>query len=219
MKSFAKGEPQSPSFKWLCSTFLLLAIALFAQSAIAKPNPQDDAPKFVQDVADELLVVLKSDPQVRQQNMARINEVVELHIMPYVDFERTTRLAAGKHWREATPEQRRALSEAFKQTLIRTYSGALTKVDNGTAMEVLPFRAEANAEDVVVRSNVVQGANTQPIRVDYRLRREPDGWRIYDINVENVWLIQNYRNQFSQEISRSGIDGLIAALNQRNSQN
>lgn len=198
---------------------LMLASALFCMTAIAKPNPQDDPPKFVQDVADELLVVLKNDPQVRQQNVARINEVVQEYIMPYVDFERTTRLAAGQHWRQATPEQRQALSEAFKQTLVRTYSGALTKVDNGTVMEVLPFRAEPGANDVVVRSNVVQSTNTQPIRVDYRLRLEPEGWRIYDINVENVWLIQNYRNQFAQEINRSGIDGLIAALNQRNSQN
>lgn len=205
--------------KWLLASFLLLAALAFSVGAIAKPNPQDDPPKFVQDVADELLLVLKNDPQVRQQNVGRINEVVEQYIMPYVDFERTTRLAAGKYWRQATPEQRTALSEAFKNTLIRTYSGALTKVDNGTNMEVLPFRAEADSNDVVVRSNVVQAANTQPIRVDYRLRLEPEGWRIYDINVENVWLIQNYRNQFAQEINRSGIDGLIVALNERNSQN
>lgn len=205
--------------KWLQAALLMLVALVFSVNAIAKPNPQDEPPKFVQDVADELLVVLKNDPKVRQQDVARINEVVEQYIMPYVDFERTTRLAAGKYWREATPEQRAALSEAFKNTLIRTYSGALTKVDNGTTMEVLPFRAEADAKDVVVRSNVVQATNTQPIRVDYRLRLEPEGWRIYDINVENVWLIQNYRNQFSQEINRSGIDGLIVALNERNSQN
>ncbi|MCD8517370.1 MAG: ABC transporter substrate-binding protein [Burkholderiaceae bacterium] len=207
--------------KWAQTAALLLASLMFCLNAgaSAKPNPQDDPPKFVQDVADELLVVLKNDPQVRQQNMARINEVVEQYIMPYIDFERTTRLAAGKYWRQATAEQREGLTAAFKNTLIRTYSGALTKVDNGTNMEVLPFRAEADAKDVVVRSNVVQVANSQPIRVDYRLRLEPEGWRIYDINVENVWLIQNYRNQFEQEINRSGIDGLITALNERNSQN
>ena len=215
------NQPQSTGYvsKWLHSGLLLLAALALSVSAMAAPNPKDEPPKFVQDVADELLVVLKNDPQVRQQDVARINEVVQEHIMPYVDFERTTRLAAGKYWRQATPEQREALSAAFKNTLIRTYSGALTKVDNGTSMQVLPFRAEANAKDVVVRSNVVQGANTQPIRVDYRLRLEPEGWRIYDINVENVWLIQNYRNQFAQEINRSGIDGLIVALNERNSKN
>ena len=86
-------------------------------------------------------------------------------------------------------------------------------------MEILPFRGDDDAKDVVVRSSVIQASNTEPIRVDYRLRREPEGWRIYDINVENVWLIQNYRNQFAQQINRSGIDGLIVALNERNAQN
>lgn len=199
---------------------VLFALGLsFGALAQAKPNPQDPPPKFVQEVADELLVVLKADPEVRKQNLARINEIVERYIMPYVDFERTTRLAAGKYWREATDQQKKDLSDAFKMTLIRTYSGALTRVDNGTSMEVLPFRDEPGAKDVVVRSHVVQGTNMQPIKIDYRLRLTPQGWRIYDLNVENVWLIQNYRNQFAQQISQSGIDGLIVALNERNAKN
>ena len=198
---------------------VLLASLMMFGAAVASPDPKAEPAVFVQEVADQLLEVIKTDPAVRDQNMARINEIVNQYIMPYVDFERTTRLAAGKYWRRATPEQKQELSEAFKMTLIRTYSGALTKVDNGTSMQVLPFRGDADAKDVVVRSNVVQASNTQPIRVDYRLRREPEGWRIYDINVENVWLIQNYRNQFAQQINRSGIDGLIVALNERNEQN
>ncbi len=209
--------PQIRPQLWLA--FLLLMGAALGFNAVAKPNPKDAPPQFVQAVADDLLVVLKNDPEVRKQNLARVNQIVEQYIMPYVDFERTTRLAAGKYWREATDKQRKDLSEAFKMTLIRTYSGALTRVDNGTKMEVLPFRAEPDAKDVVVRSQVVQGTNMQPIRIDYRLRLTPEGWRIYDMNVENVWLIQNYRNQFAQQISQSGIDGLIQALNQRNAQN
>ena len=206
-------------FVGLASAMLVAAAMLLSAPAYASPDPKADPPVFVQEVADQLLTVLKADPEVRNQNVERINEVVTEYIMPYVDFERTTRLAAGKYWRQASDEQKNELSAAFKNTLIRTYSGALTKVDQGTAMEVLPFRGDADAKDVVVRSSVVQAANTQPIRVDYRLRREPEGWRIYDINVENVWLIQNYRNQFAQQISRSGIDGLIVALNERNAQN
>ena len=162
--------------------------------------------------------VLKKDPAVRDQNLARINAIVEQYVMPYVDFEKTTRLAAGKHWREATPAQRQALAEAFRMTLVRTYSGALARIDDGTRMDVLPFRADEGAKDVVVRSSVVQSSNAQPVRFDYRLEQGPNGWRIYDLNVENVWLIQNYRNQFAQQIGQSGIDGLIAALNDRNSQ-
>src|SRR5690606_6489942 len=135
--------------------------------------------------------------------------------MPYVNFEKTTRLAAGKHWRQATDKQKKELSEAFRNTLVRTYSGALTRVDSGTHMQVLPFRGDENANDVVVQTHVIESTNAQPVRVDYRLEKTPNGWKIYDLNVENVWLIQNYRNQFSDEISRSGIDGLIAALNKR----
>ena len=196
----------------------LTAGLMISGAAVASPDPKAAPPVFVQEVADQLLTVLKKDEQVRNQDMARINQIVTEFIMPYVDFELTTRLAAGKYWRQASNEQKQELSQAFKNTLIRTYSGALTQVDNSTSMEILPFRGDAEARDVVVRSNVVQSANTQPIGVDYRLRRAPEGWRIYDINVENVWLIQNYRNQFAQQINQSGIDGLIAALNERNSQ-
>lgn len=187
--------------------------------AMAAPDAQASPPIFVQAVSDELLTVLKADPAVRNQDLERINEIVEAYVMPYVDFEKTTRLAAGKYWRRATPEQRAALVAAFRMTLVRTYSGALARIDNGTSMEVLPFRGDEQAKDVVVRSSVVQGTNVQPIRIDYRLERTPDGWRIYDLNVENIWLIQNYRGQFSQEINRSGIDGLISALNTRNTSN
>jgi phospholipid transport system substrate-binding protein len=196
-----------------------LAVLAFASIAIAQPNPSDDPPKFVQDVADEILVVLKSDPLVKQQDMTRINEIVDQYLMPYVDFERTTRLAVGRHWRQASETQRQELVEAFKNTLIRTYSGALNNIDSGTTMQVLPYRQADASDDVVVRSNVVQATNMAPIRVDYRLRLGDQGWRIYDINVENIWLIQNYRNQFSEEINRSGIDGLIVALNERNATN
>ena len=102
---------------------------------------------------------------------------------------------------------------------MRTYSGALTKVDDGTAFKILPFRGETGANDVVVRSQVTQMTNAQPIQLDYRLEKTPSGWKIYDLNVENVWLIENYRNQFSQQISQNGIDGLIQALNKRNQSN
>lgn len=205
--------------RWLGLWLLALALMGWTYQAVAEPDPQASPPVFVQAVSDQLLGVLKSDPAVRDQDIERINEIVDAYVMPYVDFEKTTRLAAGKYWRRATPEQRQALVDAFRMTLVRTYSGALARIDNGTAMEVLPFRGDEQAKDVVVQSSVVQGTNMQPIRIDYRLERTPEGWRVYDLNVENIWLIQNYRGQFSQEINRSGIDGLIAALNARNTSN
>ncbi|VFR51010.1 Uncharacterized ABC transporter, auxiliary component YrbC [plant metagenome] len=194
----------------------LLALGVAATPARAQAVNQQAAPnEFVQQVADQLLDVLKKDTTLRSGNLARINQVVDQQLLPYVNFERTTRLAAGRNWRQATPEQQAALSQAFRGTLIRTYSGALTKVDQGTAVRLLPFRGDPNADDVVVRSQIIPQANAQPVGVDYRLEKTPKGWLIYDLNVEGIWLIENYRNQFSQEINRSGIDGLIKALNSR----
>ena len=205
---------------------VLSAIGVFATSfatsqalAQSKPNPQDPPQVFVEQVVDQLIDVVKRDESARKQDLARVNEIVEKHIIPYVNLEKTTRLAAGRYWRDANAQQQKALVDAFRMTLVRTYSGALTRVDAGTSMTIMPFRGDANAEDVVVQSQVVESSNSSPVRIDYRLEKTPQGWKIYDINVENIWLIQNYRNQFSQEISRSGIDGLIAALNKRNSTN
>lgn len=191
----------------------LLALGVAAAPARAQAVNQQAAPnEFVQQVADQLLDVLKKDTTLRSGNLARINQVVDQQLLPYVNFERTTRLAAGRNWRQATPEQQAALAQAFRGTLIRTYSGALTKVDQGTAVRLQPFRGDPNADDVVVRSQIIPQANAQPVGVDYRLEKTPKGWMIYDLNVEGIWLIENYRNQFSQEINRSGIDGLIKAL-------
>lgn len=194
---------------------LLLGLTL-ATGAYAQPDPKAAPNVFVQQVADQVLVALKQDSAVRAGNTARVNEIVDQLILPNVNFEKTTRLAAGRFWKEATPEQQTALIKAFRSTLGRTYSGALTKVDDSTAMKVLPLRGDPEANDIVVRSQVTQYSNTAPVQLDYRLEKTGQGWRIYDINVENIWLIENYRNQFSQQINQNGIDGLIQALNQRN---
>jgi len=183
-----------------------------AQQADAMGAP--DA--FVKQVADKALEVLKADKALQAGNIARINEVVDEYLLPYVNFEKTTRLAAGRYWRDATPEQRTALANAFRGTLIRTYSGAFGSVTPDTSIIMLPFRGDASADDVVVRTQVRQ-AGSQPAAVDYRLEKTPQGWRVYDISVENIWLIQNYRNQFATQIQQGGIDSLIKALSERNS--
>jgi len=189
---------------------------LVATAAQGAPDPHGAPDKFVLDAANEALNALKADSQLRSGDLARINQAVDTYILPYVNFRKTTQLAAGRYWRQATPEQQTALANAFRGTLIRTYSGALTGVTQATTIKLLPFRGEANADDVVVRSLITQ-ANGQPVGVDYRLEKDPQqGWRIYDMNVEGIWLIQNYRNQFAQQINQSGIDGLIKALTQRN---
>lgn len=197
-------------------TALSLTIGLSSGVLAQKqPNAMAAPNEFVQQVADQVLSKLKADSAARSGDVNRVNQIVDEFILPYVNFEKTTRLAAGRNWRNATPEQKSALSNAFRGTLARTYSGAFTRVTDSTDIKTLPFRGDPNANDVVVKSQIIQRANSQPIALDYRLEKTAQGWKIYDINVENVWLIENYRNQFTQQINQNGIDGLIAALNQR----
>ncbi|OZI77154.1 MlaC/ttg2D family ABC transporter substrate-binding protein [Bordetella genomosp. 12] len=196
---------------------VLLACALLVSgAAVAQtPDPKGSPDQFVLDAANHTISVLKADRGVKAGDLNHINQVVNQYILPYVNFEKTTRLAAGRYWRQATDDQKKRLAEAFRGTLVRTYSGALTNVDNGTTIKLLPMRGDPNADDVVVRSLISQ-SNSQPVQVNYRLEKTPQGWRIYDLNVEGIWLIENYRNQFAQQINQNGIDGLINALNQRN---
>lgn len=202
-------------------------IALFAAVCVAglvtpgksraqQPDPNAHPQEFIEQVAERVLKVLKSDERLKAGDIQRINEAVDEYVLPYVDFEKTTRLAAGRYWRDASPQQRQALVDAFRGTLIRTYAGAFRQINDGTRIEMLPFRGDPNAKDVVVRSRVIPGAGAQPAVVDYRLERTPEGWRVYDLSVEGIWLIQNYRNQFATQIQQSGMDGLIAALNSKN---
>ena len=207
-------------FKSLASAALLVAglgLALPHASATAQQSVNEKAPPndFVQVVADNALQALKKEPEAKNGNIERINALVDQYILPYVNFEKTTRLAAGRYWRQATPQQQTELVNAFKTTLIHTYSGALRQADNVSAITPLPFRGDPQADDVVVRTSMSQ-SNGPSIGVDYRLEKTSQGWRIYDFNVEGIWLIQNYRNQFAQQIAQSGIDGLIKALNERN---
>lgn len=201
------------------SRLLLAGLLGLAGLATAHAQSAGQAAKspseFVETVANNALEAVKKDSAVKSGDLVKINQVVNEYVLPYVNLEKTTRLAAGRYWRQATPQQQTDLIQAFKGTLIRTYSGAFTKVDQRSTFAMLPFRGDANADDLVVRSTLSQN-NGPAIGIDYRLEKTAQGWKIYDLNVEGIWLIQNYRNQFSQQISQNGIDGLITALNQRN---
>ncbi len=199
----------------------LVALAVLVSGSLQPAAAQDTvgpdtAPNdLVRIVGNRALDAVRHDAAAKRGDPQRIDELVNQYLLPYVDFQKTTRLAAGRHWRQATDEQKRELPEAFKHTLIRTYGSALDGVDKISALTILPFRGDPDADDAVVRS-VFSQYNGPSISVDYRLERTPDGWKIYDLSVEGIWLIQNYRNQFSQQISQSGIDGLIDALNRKN---
>ncbi|HLU18936.1 MAG TPA: ABC transporter substrate-binding protein [Pusillimonas sp.] len=197
--------------------FVLLLLTVFSlpASATKQVDPHAAPNDFVETVGNNALEVLRNEPAAQKGDLNRINQLVDEYVLPYVNLEKTTRLAAGRYWRQATPQQQKALVEAFKGTLIRTYSGALSKVDEVSSLQILPFRGDANADDVVVRSSLSQ-RNGPAVGVDYRLEKTSEGWKIYDLNVEGIWLIQNYRNQFAQQINQNGIDGLIDALNRQN---
>lgn len=194
---------------------VLAFTAIGAAHAQRPVDPKAEPNAFMEAIANNMLDAVKADERARQGDVAAITALVEQYAMPYVDMNKTTRLSAGRYWRQASPEQKTALVEAFKGTLIRTYSGAFTKVDRNSRIDIQPFRGDPTADDVVVRSTVTQ-PNSPAVAVDYRLERTDAGWMIYDLGVEGIWLIQNYRNQFAQQINSSGIDGLIQALSARN---
>jgi len=201
-------------YRFGAALLLALGITLAAQAKEAvdpKAAPND----FVQTVGNNALEALRQEPAAKQGDLNRINELVDEYVLPYVNLEKTTRLAAGRYWRQASAQQQQDLVAAFRGTLIRTYSGALAQSDEISSLQLLPFRGDPTADDVVVRSSLTQRSGPA-VGVDYRLENTPEGWKIYDLNVEGIWLIQNYRNQFAQQISQNGIDGLIAALNRQN---
>jgi phospholipid transport system substrate-binding protein len=161
------------------------------------------------------MVSIKSDPDIQKGNIPKIVDLVEKKITPYTDMRRTTEMAMGPNWKKATSEQQNQLVVEFKNLLMRTYSGALSQLRDQT-VQFKAFRAAPEDNEVVVKT-VVLGRG-DPVSLDYRLEKTDKGWRVYDINIMGVWLIEAYRNQFSNQISQNGIDGLVKFLQDRNKQ-
>jgi len=206
-------QPLYRRFAVICAMLVGLTLAVTGFRAHAQDA---DAPEaLVQKLTNDVLAAIKSDSAIQSGNPQRLLQLVDEKILPYTNFEKTTRLAAGRYWRQATPEQQKALVKEFRTTLVRTYSGAVSSVKQQTSIEMKPARREANATDTVVRTLIKQ-PNGDPIPVDYRLEKAGTSWKVYDVNVLGVWLIENYRNQFSQEITKGGVDGLIKSLADRN---
>jgi phospholipid transport system substrate-binding protein len=194
---------------WLAALMMTTAGA-FSIPALA----QDEAPDaMVKRLSTEVLATIKADPAIQAGDVNRIVALVDSKIMPNVNFSRMTASVVGRYWRQATPEQQKQLQEEFKTLLVRTYSGALGEVKEQT-LSFRPMRAKPEDTEVVVRSEVK--GRGDPIQLDYRMEKTSSGWKIYDLNVLGVWLVETYRTQFAQEISSKGIDGLIASLAQRN---
>ena len=197
---------------WL-SALVITAAGVMSLPAMA----QDEAPDaLVKRISSDVLASVKADPAIQAGDVNRIVALVDTKILPSVKFTRMTSSAVGRFWRQATPEQQKQLQDEFKILLVRTYSGALGEVKDQT-VTFKPMRSKPEDTEVVVRSEV--RGKGDPIQLDYRMEKTANGWKIYDINVLGVWLVETYRTQFAQEINAKGIDGLIASLVQRNKSN
>jgi phospholipid transport system substrate-binding protein len=200
---------------------LLAALVLTTTSLFALPASAADeaADALVKRLSTEVLDSIKADKTLQGGDVSRIIALVDTKIMPNVDFKRMTASAVGPAWRQATPEQQKRLQEEFKTLLVRTYAGALTQVSDQTIF-VKPMRAAAEDKEVVVRTEVK--GRGDPVQLDYKLEKTPGegaGWKIYNLNVLGVWLMETYRSQFAQEINTKGVNGLIATLAERNKAN
>ena len=203
-------------FKQLGVVLMLLWGALSAGIAWAQDEAAD---VFIKRMSTEVLDVIKADKSMRSGDIAKVVALVDTRIMPHVDFQRMTASAVGPGWRQATPEQQKRLQEEFKILLVRTYAGALSQISD-QVIALKPLRAAPEDKEVVVRSEV-RGSG-EPIQLDYRLEKTPGqgtGWRIFNINVMGVWLVETYKSQFAQEINAKGVDGLIESLAARNKSN
>ena len=196
----------------LIKQLILAATVAIATSAVAAPNEAPDA--LVKRISSDVIETAKADKEIQAGNQKRVMDLVETKILPYVDFQRMTALAAGRFWRDASPEQQKQLSQEFRTLLVFTYSGALSQIKNET-VEFKPLRADPADQEVEVRSqvNMTRG---EPVTLNYRLAKTPTGWKIFDINVLGAWLVETYKGNFASEIGKSGIDGLIKSLAERN---
>jgi phospholipid transport system substrate-binding protein len=198
--------------------YIMTAAVAISTSVIAAPAPAaNEAPDvLVKRVSSEVIDSVKADKDIQSGNTAKIMDLVNSKILPYVDSEKMTAQAAGRYWRQASADQQKQLTTEFRTLLVYTYAGALSQIKNET-VEFKPFRADPADTDVVVKSqvNLTRG---EPITLDYRLSKGAQGWKIYDINVLGAWLVQTYTSTFSSEISKGGIDGLIKKLHDRNQQ-
>ena len=198
-------------FQSLVAGLFLISGALFAQT----PDQSTPPDALIKMVVTEVMATVKSDPDIQKGNIPKIVDLVEKKIVPYTDMRRTTEMAMGPNWKKATPEQQAQLSVEFKNLLIRTYSGALSQLRDQT-VQFKPLRAAPDDKEVIVKTVVI--GRGDPVPLDYRLEKTPNGWKVYDMNIMGVWLVEAYRNQFSNQISQNGIEGLVKFLQDRNKQ-
>ncbi len=199
---------------------LVASVALAGVGGAALAHAEDEAADaLIKRLSTDVLDAIKSDKTIRTGDISHVVALVDERIMPNVNFQRMTASAIGPAWRQATPAQQKQLQDEFKILLVRTYAGALSQVSDQT-ISIKPMRASPEDKEVVVRTEIK--GHGDPIQLDYRMEKTPGqgaGWKIYNIKVLGVWLVESYKSQFAQEINAKGIDGLIATLAERNKTN
>ena len=205
--------------RFLSRLFAVLVMSTSTLLALPVSAADETADGLIKRLSTDVLDSIKTDKAIQAGDVSRIVALVDTKIMPNVNFQRMTASAVGPGWRQASPEQQKRLQEEFKILLVRTYAGALAEISDQSIF-VKPMRAAAQDKEVVVRTEIKGRGDA--IQLDYRLEKTPGegaGWKIYNLNVLGVWLVETYRSQFSQEINAKGIDGLIATLTERNKAN
>lgn len=199
-----------PIGRWVAAVWMLCIPAVCVSAVETAPDV------LVRNTTEEVLNIVRSDKDIRAGNVARIVELIEQKVAPHFDFERMTRLAVGRAWREAQPAQREVLVREFRTLLVRSYSAAFTAYI-GIAVEYRPYRMNPADTDTTVQTLIKLPGGAPPMGVDYDMGNTPDGWKVYDVRVAGASLIINYRNLFAQEIQNGGLDGLIKSLAAKNS--
>jgi phospholipid transport system substrate-binding protein len=188
--------------------FVAIAVSLSAAAQELAPD------QLVQKITNDVLAAIKSDKDLAAGDREKALKLAEEKVLPYIDFEHATRLAVGRAWRQATPEQQTKLVNEFRNMLVRTYSNAIGTYQ-GQTLKVLPARGKADPEDTTVRTQFVRPGG-QPLPIDFAMRKTGQGWKVYDITVEGVSLVLTYRSEFDAVVKQEGIDGLIKRLTQKN---
>jgi ABC-type transporter MlaC component len=193
----------------------LAAVAVVCSAHADVPTQNATPERQVQSAVEGTLRAIRGDAAARDGDLARLTTLVQQQFLPFTDFSRTTRLAVGSAWRNASPEQQRQLNEQFTALLVRSYALSLSQLrEQNVSFRFQPAQAGANAADAVVPSRVMTAGDD--MQIDYRLQRTPTGWKIYDINMMGAWLIEVYRKQFADIVARGGVDGLVRYLTEHN---
>ncbi|HZM47151.1 MAG TPA: ABC transporter substrate-binding protein [Burkholderiales bacterium] len=193
---------------------LVFLVALGACAAPARAAEMLAPDALARSVTDEVVKILRTDKELAAGNQKKVAEIIETKVAPHFEFTSMARLAMGRNWKQATPDQHKALSQEFRTLLVRTYTTAFTQYKDQT-IEYRPVKLAPGENDVVVKSLIKQPSG-QPVSVDYRMEKTDTGWKVYDVKIEGISLVENYRNTFNSEVQRSGIDGLIKSLADKN---